>query len=293
MELRALRVFVEVVRQGGFSKAAETVHMTQSAVSKAVKQLEDETGLTLLNRNGQRIALTDAGEIVYRRAVSMLSERGDLLAELAELRGLGRGRLRVGMPPIGNDILWAPLFAIYRKRYPGIDLMLVEHGSKRLEELVAAGEIDLGASLLPVPDIFEWQEVRKEPIDALVQADHPLASRERIGMPDLADMPYILYDSGFALNPIILDASRKAGFEPSIIARSSQINFIIELVAAGLGVGFMPRLIAERRMRPGVARIAIDAPDMDWHMAWIWRKGAYLPHAARAWLELARTEIVV
>ena len=111
MELRTLRAFVEVVRQGGFSQAAKVVFATQSTVSKAVKQLEEELGLPLLDRLGHKSRLTAAGEIVYRRAVRLLAEREDLEAELKDLRGLKRGTLRLGLPPIGSSMLFAPLFA--------------------------------------------------------------------------------------------------------------------------------------------------------------------------------------
>ncbi|MCC3263345.1 LysR family transcriptional regulator, partial [Paenibacillus polymyxa] len=82
MELRTLRALVEVVRQGGFSQAAKVVHATQPTVSKAVRQLEDELGMPLLDRQAQPLRLTAAGEIVYRRAIAMLAERDDLRAEL-------------------------------------------------------------------------------------------------------------------------------------------------------------------------------------------------------------------
>ena len=139
MEIRTLRAFVEVVRQGGFSQAAKTVFATQSTVSKAVKQLEDEIGTPLLDRIGHRSKLMAAGEIVYRRAQRILAERDDLIAELGELRGLKRGTLRLGLVPVGSGTLFAPLFAIYRKRYPGIDIRLVEYGSERLQEILLAG----------------------------------------------------------------------------------------------------------------------------------------------------------
>jgi len=287
MELRALRAFVEVVRQGGFSLAAKTVFATLSTVSKAVKQLEEELGLPLLDRIGHRSTLTSAGEIVYRRAQAMLAERDDLIAELDELRGLKRGVLRIGLPPIGSDLLFAPVFAVFRSRYPGVEIQLAEHGSKRLEELVLAGEVDLAGALLPASDAFEWQDVRREPIVALVCADHPLAKRASVELKTLADLPFILFETGFALNPIILDACRQAGFTPAIAARSSQINFIIELVAAKLGVGFLPRMIAQQRKHPGVQPIGVGEPSMEWRMALIWRRGAYLSQAAKAWLELA------
>ena len=98
MELRPLRALVEVVRQGGFSQAAKTIHATQPTVSKAIKQLEDELGMPLLDRQVYPPRLTEAGEIVYRRALSMLAERDDLRAELDALRGLQRGVLRLGLP---------------------------------------------------------------------------------------------------------------------------------------------------------------------------------------------------
>ncbi len=288
MELRTLRAFVEVIRQGGFSQAAKAVSATQSTISKAVKQLEDELGLSLLDRIGHRSTLTAAGEIVYRRAQAMLAERDDMVAELGELRGLKRGVLRIGLPPIGSDVVFAPIFAVYRSRYPGIDIQLVEHGSKRLEEMVFAGEIEVAASLLPVSEDFAWQQVRQEPIDVLVAADHPLATAASVELTRLASLPFILFEAGFALNPIILAACRTTGFTPIVAARSSQINFIIELVAAKLGIGFLPRMIAQQRKHPGVRHIAVINPAMDWNMALIWRRGGYQSDAVKAWLVLAR-----
>lgn len=289
MELRSLRAFVEVVRQGGFSQAAKVVFATQSTVSKAVKQLEIELGVPLLDRIGHRSEMTAAGQIVYRRAIAMLAEREDMVGELDELRGLKRGRLRLGLPPLGSSTLFAPMFVNFRSRYPGIDISLVEHGSKRLEEILLAGEIDLAASLLPVAEPFDWQAVRAEPLVALMNATHPLAKRKKLGLVDLRDTPFILFDSGFALNQVILDACEKRGFVPAVAARSGQVDFIVELAAAGLGIAFLPRNMAVQRHQEGVAQVLLDEPDTLWHIALIWRRGGYLSHAARAWLELARS----
>jgi DNA-binding transcriptional LysR family regulator len=288
MELRTLRAFVEVVRQGGFTPAAKKVFATQSTISKAIKQLEDEIGVPLLDRIGHRSQPTAAGEIVYQRALRMLTERDDLIAELDELRGLKRGTLRLGLPPVGSSTLFAPLFATYRSRYPGIDIRLVEHGSDRLDELLASGEIELAASLLPVAEGLQWQEVRREPLSVLISDRHELSRRRSLDLPALRDLPFILFESGFALNRIILDACRRHGFEPAVVGRSSQIDFIVELAAAGLGIGFLPRMIAEQRKNPSLKRIPLAEPQTDWHMAMTWRRGGYLSHAAKAWLELVQ-----
>src|SRR5258705_1283268 len=286
MELRTLRAFVEVVRQGGFTQAAKKVFATQSTVSKAIKHLEDEIGVPLLDRIGHRSKLTAAGEIVYQRALRMLAERNDLMAELDQLRGLKRGTLRLGLPPVGSSTLFAPLFAAYHKRHPGVEIRLVEHGGERLEELLLSGEIELAASLLPVSDTMEWQAIRREPLTVLLSTNDELSRRRSVGLPAVKHLPFILFETGFALNRIILDACHRHGFEPNIVARSSQIDFIVELAAAGLGAAFLPRMIAERRKLPSVSRVLLVDPDTDWHIAMVWRRGAYLSQAASAWLDL-------
>jgi len=288
MELRTLRAFVEVVRQGGFSQAGKVLFATQPTISKAVKQLEDELGVPVLDRIGHRSQMTAAGEIVYRRALSMLAERDELIAELDDLRGLKRGSLRLGLPPLGASTLFAPLFAVYRARYPGIEIRLSEHGSKRLEEILLEGEVELVGSLLPAKEGFEAQPVRLEPLMAVLPRAHPLAGEARIGLKQLEGSPFILFESGFALNRVLEEACARNGFTPQLAARSGQIDFIVELAGAGLGVAFLPRTIAEQRKTPAVALTVLDEPGTQWHMAIVWRQGSYLSHAARAWLALAR-----
>ncbi|TFY88957.1 LysR family transcriptional regulator [Pseudomonas kairouanensis] len=290
MNLRTLRAFVEVVRQGGFSQAADVVSLTQSTVSKAVKTLEDELGTPLLNRLGHRNELTAAGEIAYRRAQVLLAEHNDLVAEINDLRGLKRGQLRIGLPPVGCGVLFATMFATYRSRYPDIDIELTEYGSKKLRECLEAGEVDLAALLLPVDEGFDYQPVRNEPLIAVLPSNHPLAQRKRIDFTDLADSPFILFEAGFALNAKILAACERKGVTPRVAARSGQIDFIVDLVTAGLGVAFLPRMLAHKHQHAGIALIPLDEPHTDWHIALAWRAGAHLPPAALAWLELAKEQ---
>lgn len=288
MNLRTLRAFVEVVRQGGFSQAAEVVSLTQSSVSKAIKTLEGELGMPLLNRLGHRNQLTAAGEIAYSRALVLLAEHNDLVAEINDLRGLKRGVLRIGLPPVGCGVLFATMFATYRTRYPDIDIELTEYGSKRLRECLEAGEVDLAALLLPIDEGFDYQPVRNEPLMAVLPISHPLAERKRIDFSDLADSPFILFEAGFALNAKILAACERKGVQPHVAARSGQIDFIVDLVSAGLGAAFLPRMLAHKHQHPGIALIPLDEPHTDWHIALAWRASAHLPPAARAWLELAK-----
>lgn len=286
MEIRLLRSFVEVVRTGGFSRAAKNLYSTQSTISKAVRQLEEEVGLPLLHRDARSVRLTDAGEVVYQRALSLMAETEDLAIQLDELRGLKRGHLRLGLPAIGGSQLFAESFATYRRLYPHIKIELFEHGSKKLQEMVLSGEVDLTASLLPVGEEFRWVPVSRQPVEALIASHHPLAQQETVRLSALKQIPFILFGSGFAFDSMIEAACKNTGFVPEVTARSSQVDFILKLVAAGLGVGFLPEQLAEERAHAGVTRIPIVKPHLYWQMALICRRGSYLSEAAKAWKQL-------
>ncbi|KTD27039.1 MULTISPECIES: LysR family transcriptional regulator [Legionella] len=288
MEFKSLRVFIEVVRQGSFSKAAEVLFTTQSTVSKAIKQLEDELATPLIARFKRHNVPTKAGEIVYRRGLKLVADRDDLLKELDEIRGLKQGRLRLGISPVGSSTLFAPLFARYNQRYPGIEVELIEHGSDKLAQCLREGEIDFAGTLLPISEEFEFQLMRSEPLVALLISSHPLTTRSSISLPELKEIPFILFGSGFALHRIILDACHRADFEPKVVAQSSQIDFMLELVSAGLGVTFLPRMIATQRPSPQIHSLLLNEPELQWDMAMTWRRNSYLSEAAKAWLALVR-----
>jgi DNA-binding transcriptional LysR family regulator len=289
VEFKQLLSFIEVIHQGGFTQAARTLHVSQSAVSKQVAQLEHSLGVTLLERLGSQIRLTAAGSIVLQRAEEMLMLRNGLLRELDDLTQLARGDLRLGLPMLGSDVLFAGLFSEYRRRYPNINVQLLEGGSLTIEQAIMSGELELGAGLTPEDPAFDYQQFCNEPLDVLVPADHPLADASRVSLVDLASTPFLLYQRSFVLNDRLLLACQKLGFTPKEGGRSGQADFLGALVAAGQGVVLLPSVVARALVRPGVVRLALDAPDtLRWDIAFIWRKGAYLSKAAQAWLALLR-----
>ncbi|HEY5705189.1 MAG TPA: LysR family transcriptional regulator [Terrimicrobiaceae bacterium] len=286
MELRELRFFVEVVRKGGFSAAARALGSTQSTISKAIRQLEHDCGGPLLDRLPQGVKPTSAGEVLLQRAKTMLSEQERLEAELDALRGLETGWLRLGVPPIGSGMLFAPLIAKFRERYPGVRVELREEGSRRLEAAVQSGEIEIGASLLPIAEAFSWQAVCDEPMMAVLPIRHALARRERLKLSELAGSPCIFFEHGFALNSVIAAACRRRGIELVETARSGQPEFILALVAAGLGTALFPRLMVTSRSLPGVKPVLIEDKDLRWNLGLIWRRGSPLSPPAQRWLQL-------
>jgi DNA-binding transcriptional LysR family regulator len=287
MDLRSLRVFVEVVRHGGFSAATETLHVSQSTVSKTIKQLEEQIGATLLERRGHEFCPTASGEVVYHHALTLLAERENLQAALDELGGLKRGRLRLGLSRLGSSLLFGRLVAEFNRRYPGVALELVEHGSLHLADILRKGELDLAMCMLPLPEELEWQLVHDEPLMVLLPADHPLVGAGVCRPAHLADSPFILFESGFALNAHILAACQRHGFTPRVVAYSGQADFIQALVAAGIGVAFLPRVIAAG-LRPPIAGALLNDEGLRWRMTLAWRRDSSLSPAARAFRELVQ-----
>lgn len=289
MEFKHLRTFVEVARLGGFTPAAHNLHISQSAVSKQVAQLEHSLGTPLFDRTGSQVRLTAAGNVVLQRAEGMLRLHRELLSELDDLSHMTRGELRLGLPLLGSNTLFAGLFAEYRRRYPNIQVQLLEEGSLNIEQAVLSGELELGGSLTPKNPAFAYQPFCDEPLDVLLPADHPLAEGPGVRLEELADTPFLLYQRSFVLNDRVLKACQQAGFTPREGGRSGQADFLVALVAAGQGVVLLPSVVARGLVRPGVVRLKLAAPDdLRWDIAFIWRDGAYLSRAAQAWLELLR-----
>lgn len=289
MEFKQLRTFVEVAHQGGFTQAAKCLHLSQSAVSKQVAQLEHSLGTQLFDRLGSHVRLTAAGKVVVQRAEGMLRLHNELLNELDDLSQLTRGELKLGLPLLGSDALFASLLAEYRRRYPNINVQLLEGGSLSIEQAVLSGELELGGSLTPNNQVFAYQPFCDEPLDALLPADHPLAEDGTVRLEQLAETPFLLYQRSFVLNDRVLQACKHVGFTPKEGGRSGQSDFLTALVAAGQGAVLLPSVVARGLVRPGVVRLKLIAPDfLRWDIAFIWRDGAYLSRAAQAWLELLR-----
>ena len=272
LNIRTLQILVEVARQGGFSRAAQTVHAVQPTVSKAVQAVEDRLGVRIFERANNGVRLTVEGEIVYRRALNILQEFEALEADVAALHKLEKGVLRIGFPPVASGILFADLLSKYRQLYPGINISLQEQGCASLEPMVLSGDLDLAVTLLPVPPNFSWLQIRDEPL--------------MVKMDELADNAFIGFEQGFLLNDRIKAVCRQRGLKLNECLRSGQLDFIMTLVATGIGVALLPRLELERRELPNIHIALLDEEELRWRAAFVWRRGAVLSSAAQAWLKL-------
>lgn len=288
MELRALRYFIEVVRQKSFTVAAEQMFVTQPTISKMVKALEDEIGSPLLLREGRQMVLTDAGQIVYQRGLDVLAAHARLEAELNDLGTFGRGTLTIGIPPMGGS-LFTPAIAAFRQRYPKVELKLFERGSKAIEAALLDGELELGGVLQPVDlATFDVLPVSRQLLWLVAQKGSRWDSMAEVPLAGLAEEPFVFYGESLALSDVVLNACREAGFAPQIVGRSGHWDFMAALVQAGVGIALLPAPYCRRLDASAFTCRPVVAPEIHWDMAVGWRRNGYLSHAARAWLDVAR-----
>ena len=292
MDLRALRYFTEVVRQQSFTRAADTLCVTQPTISKMVRQLEDELGQTLLERDRRQVRPTDAGRVVFDEGEALLAGARRLAARLADLSSLAQGELVLGLPPMVGAARFAPIVGAYRARYPKVALKLVEDGARAIEQRVKAGELEIGVAVLPVDTgVFDTLEVVCDPLCLISPAGSRWRGMTSVTLTMIAAERFILYPEDFTLSHRIAAAFAALGQTLDIAGRSAHWDFISELVSAGLGVALLPRSVA-RRLPPDAFEITTLAEDtLNWHLALIWRRDGYLTHAARAWLGTTRATL--
>jgi len=296
MDLRALRYFVETVRQNSFTVAAERLHVTQSTVSKMIRQLEDEIGQPLLIREGRQVRLTDVGHILFERGQEALGVVRELSREVTDLTALTRGELTVGMPPMVN-LLFSPVVKAFCERHPGLRLTLQENGGQVIEQQVASGELEVGVTLLPANPCLalSTRSFGRYPI-LVVGPRHAAWAREpAVNLTALRDEPLVLLPDDFSLTRRLRDAFSEARLEPRIAAQSGQWDFLVAMAAAGLGTTLMPApLLARLHSGDELAWRPLADPSIDWNVALISKPGRYMSHAGRAWLvicgEILNTE---
>ncbi|MGN7384306.1 Cyn operon transcriptional activator [Chlamydia abortus] len=289
MDIRQLGYFVEVAEQLSFTKASETLHITQPTLSKMVKLMEEELGVTLLDRSTKQMELTDAGQVVLSQAKRVLEAFHNLSTELNDVMEIRKGLLRIGLPPMIGSHFFPEVMGQFRVTYPGIAIKIIEVGAKKVENAVENGELDIGVILLPArEEEFEYFEIVREELMVLLPADHPLATMPFIRLAELKEESFILLSEDFALHYRIPDECIRAGYRPNVLYESSQWDFISEMVAAKLGISLLPRTICQGLDPKRIAVVPLVEPAIPWNLGLIWRKNKYLSFAAREWIRFTR-----
>jgi DNA-binding transcriptional LysR family regulator len=263
MDLRQLEYFAAVARHRHFRRAAESLYVTQSAVSQAVRRLEAELGLELLRRGSRGVEVTPAGEELLGRAEAILADVARARAAMDEHAGTLRGGVRAAATT-GDALRLAPALARFGREHPGVRIALRQGGASEVVDLVATGAVDLAVAALPegagaavLPEDVEAVALGAEPLVLLVAPDDPLAGTSDVRLWDVRDRPFVLAEPGTALRGSVLAACAQEGFGPVPLFEVGEPTAVRFLVGAGLGVSLVPASwLALEGPEVGVARLA-------------------------------------
>ena len=256
MELRHLRSFLAVAEHLHFRRAAETIHLSQPALSVQIRALEEEIGLQLFVRNRRRTLLTPAGQVFLEEAREMVARSEQALAR-ARRAALGQvGTLRIGFVSTAAALLIPPLVMRFRELYPDVELDLRNVLTADQVLQLSDGRLDAGLLLLPIAaqEQIETTVLHREPFILLLPASHSLARKRHVRLEQLRSANFVMYarKKAPAFHDRILGILNGAGFSPHVVQEASEMQTLVSLVAAGVGIAVAPFSIQLLHHLPGV-----------------------------------------
>ncbi len=292
INLNQLRVFHEAARCQNFSQAARNLCVTQPAVTGQIRALERALAVPLFKRRGRRMALTEAGALLYRRAREVFELERVMEREIAEVRELKRGLLKIGTTQTYARYLMPDLISRFRAAYPQVKIILDEGSSRdvcrslldlRNELAVVAGTDGMkGVTFVPFRD---------EEVVLLAHPDDPLARAGPIRFADLDGRLVLMREEGSSTHALVRRCFERRGLAPNVLVETSNVDFIKEMVEKGEGVAFLVRSAIRQEVASGRVRVVTvtdEAMILPVYIAL--PEGPALSPAARAFLEILESE---
>jgi DNA-binding transcriptional LysR family regulator len=242
MDLVLLRSLLAVADAGTVTDAAESIHVSQSALSRRIQQLEADLGATLMVRGRHGVELTDVGRLTVEQGRTIVDRYDQLRRDIVATLGLQRGEVRVGGGATVTSFLLPAAIAEFQSEYPAILFRVKEAGSHEIAADVGAGRLDLGVVTLPVsePDL-ELTELIRDEIVLVARSDHPLAGK-RASIRDLVGKTFVGFEQGTAIRQIIDRALLAAGVRLEVVMELRSIPSILKMVATTGSLAFVSRL---------------------------------------------------
>lgn len=241
MDFNSLQYFVLVAKYENMSRAAQTLHITQPALSKSISLLEENLGVSLFDRNGRSIKLNRYGKFFLERAEFMLKEYEMAKEDLLNLVSPGQGVVSIGfMHTLGLEVI-PQLMAAVQKVYPQMKIQLTQSNSSTILSKLEVGELDLCLiSSLDTNKDLVWEKLWEEELFLIVPENHKLAEKKQVNLIDFAYEPFISIKKGNTLRKSVDDLYKQEGFELNIAFEGEEVHTITGLVESGLGVSLIP-----------------------------------------------------
>jgi len=287
IKYRQLQYFLAVAESLHFSRAAERLFVTQPTLSHQLAELESQLGTALFDRSGKAVRLTQAGELFRAYAKRSLDEIEAGCSALAELEGLQRGELRIGVNQSFVHRLMPPIISEFLAWHPAVRLHVHEMTANQIERQLADGILDLGIAFAPsaLPET-ELEAILDERFLLVVKHDHALASRSRVRMAELDGVPMVLLGREYSTRQLIEHYLAEAGVTPMVVCETNTIELMRRLVGASGLAAIMPESSVEEA--PPVRTLPLVDPVPVRTSALLWSRHKFRTLAAKRFAQIVR-----
>lgn len=287
MNLERLQIFYAVAVEKSFSKAAKKVQKTQSAVSQSIRLLENEVGETLFNRNNRSVILSEAGEILFEHAITIIDSIEVAQVRIDSLKNLGEGELVISSSMTSACYMLPEVLKKFKDMYPGIKIILKNGLSDQAAQMVEAKESDIGIVMLPInnPKLECIPLVVREDV-IITSIDHILSKASDINVSSLLDYEFILLNKGAHTRQYINNHFNSLGATPKVAMEVGNMEIIKQMVILNFGISVIPRIAVRREEGKTLNVQRVFKKDECRKIGLVYRKGKKIKLPAQIFIDM-------
>lgn len=286
MEIQQLYYYMELCKQKNFTEAGYACNMTQGALSKQIRKLENELGITLIRRNTRKFELSKEGEIFLSYAKKMTGTYEEMLKNVQKNQ-----EIKIGCMPVLAPYHFARLVADFRKEYPDIKLVIDERIASEIQENSDRYDfLILRENMMEDQKKFRFSQLYDDKLCAVLYEKHPLYGRDRLQLKELKDDVFIFPERGSGSYEVFYKSCEKAGFEPKIAFEFPQANTIMSFVSEGVGVTITFSTVYREAKCAGVKMIPLE-DELHSVISLFYRKNKPLDYAKKQFLNYVREHL--
>ncbi|MBP2652166.1 MAG: LysR family transcriptional regulator [Firmicutes bacterium] len=293
MDIRELIYFVQIAKERTYSAAAKKLYISQPALSKAIKNLEDELSVKLFIVVDKHNELTDAGEILYKKAEHLIDEYNSILDAINEVSTLKKGRMRIGIPYGLGKILLYGLISEFSNHFPEVEITISGNGSNIVKKGVLSGQIDIGVTITP-PEVdlkFNTAVIGSDQYFLLVNKENRLANHESVSFAELKNEDFLMLNDEYIMTEITKQNCITTGFSPHIKMTLNRTDIITQMVEENNGIAIIAGGKNRFLSNPKLSCVPLADGVQKFNIVLITKKDAYLPFAARKFIEFAQLQM--
>lgn len=298
MDMRQLKYFLTIAQEGQVTRAAKLLNIEQPPLSRQLKQMEEELGVKLFERNGKGLKLTDSGDLLKQKAESLLLQFDESLREVKGMKEGVSGILSIGSV-VSCISLLPKRIEMFRERYPQVTFKISEGDHFYLGEKLEKRAIELIVARLPFeaqkhPQQYSVLPLPSDPFVVVIPSSWTEYSRrESINMKELAQFPFLTLktDKTTRMHEQVVNECKRHGFVPNIICECSSVAIIMSLIAGGIGATVFPKSVMSSFPGTVVKMLDIEDAHFESDVGIVWLKDHYLPKRAQAFIDSFREEM--